>query len=96
MTANTARTVAFPSPSTQDAPSGSATTAAGLVPSLGAPFTTAPFTQTAIELIEARGLDIELMARLGVGGSDRFPDGIAIAYVEQGAVVACKHRTLDA
>ncbi len=86
MTANTARTVAFPSPSTHDAPCGSATTAAS----------PAPFTTRATALIEARGLDIELMARLGVGGSDRFPDGIAIPYVEQGAVVACKHRTLDA
>ena len=86
MTANTARTAASPSPSIRDAPCGSATIAA--LP--------APFSQTAIALIEARGLDIELMARLGVGGSDRFPDGIAITYVEQGAVVAAKHRTLGA
>lgn len=86
MTANTARTAASPSPSIPDAPCGSATIAAS----------PAPFTQTAIALIEARGLDIELMVRLGVGGSDRFPDGVAIPYLEQGVVVACKHRTLDA
>lgn len=90
MTANTARIAAFPSPSTQDAPCGSAITAAG-----SAPFTTGPFTARTVELIEARGLDVELMARLGVGASARFTDGIAIPFVENGVVVACKHRTLD-
>lgn len=65
-------------------PSGCATTAAGV-----APFGTAQLTA-----ISARGLDPELMARLGVGASDRLADGIAIPFVENGIVVACKHRTL--
>lgn len=91
MTANTATTAASPSPSMHDAPCGSATIAAG-----SAPFTTSPFTTKLVELIEARGLDIELMARLGVGASDRLPDAIAIPFLENGIPVACKHRTLGA
>ncbi|MBS0517278.1 MAG: AAA family ATPase [Proteobacteria bacterium] len=86
MSANTAPTAASPSPSPARSarPSGCATTAAG-----AAPFGTAQLTA-----ISARGLDPELMVRLGVGASDRLADGIAIPFFADGAVVACKHRTL--
>src|SRR5689334_4565361 len=45
--------------------------------------------------IEARGLDPELLARLGVGGSAKLGGAsIAIPYLEGEAQVGCKHRTL--
>jgi twinkle protein len=89
MTASIAATVVFPSPSIHAAPSGSAITAAGPASSM-----TRPLTDALIGRIEARGLDVELMARLGVEASDRLAEGIAIPFVESGVVVARKHRTL--
>ena len=92
MTEPTETIVAFPSPSRpmQSAPSGSATTAAGAVPC-------APrqLEERHIAALEARGLDPELLARLGVEASDRLPgDAIAIPFLAGGARVATKHRTL--
>ena len=90
MTARTPETAASPSPSTRTrrgpTPSGSATTADGAVP--------LALTERHIALIDARGLDPELMVKLGVGASARFSDGIAIPYFEGGVQVALKHRTL--
>lgn len=67
-------------------PSGSAITADG----------GAPLEERHFELLQARGLDPELMVKLGVGASDRLSDGIAIPYYERGTCVALKHRTLGA
>ncbi|MGE0425710.1 MAG: toprim domain-containing protein, partial [Reyranellaceae bacterium] len=48
-------------------------------------------------LLEARGLDVELLARLGVGACARLgAEWIAIPSVEAGAVVNTKYRTLGA
>lgn len=47
------------------------------------------------ELLEARGLDIELLERLGVASSDRLgPDTIAIPYFRGDQVVGTKYRTI--
>lgn len=47
------------------------------------------------ELLEARGLDVEMLVRLGVETSDRLgSDCIAIPYFEGGQVVNRKYRTL--
>jgi twinkle protein len=50
-----------------------------------------------IEAIEARGLDPELLLKLGVGASVKLGgDAIGIPFVDDGKVVALKHRTLGA
>lgn len=95
MTAVTAAIAASPSPSTATAttPSGCATIAAGAAPSSQA--TAAPFRPGLVAAIEARGLDPGLLARLGVGPSDRLPgEAIAIPFLDRGVAVATKHRTL--
>lgn len=92
MPAAIAPTAASRSPSTRTAstPSGSATTAAG-----AAAYAPRPLAPRHIAAIEARGLDPELMARLGVGASDRLAgDAIAIPFLDRGVAVAVKHRTL--
>lgn len=46
-------------------------------------------------LLEARGLDIELLERLGVGSSERLgPDTIAIPYFRGEEAVGVKYRTI--
>lgn len=48
------------------------------------------------ELLEARGLDLELIERLGVETSSRLgPDTIAIPYLRDGQVVGTKYRTVS-
>src|SRR5690242_11840678 len=48
-----------------------------------------------IQAIEARGLDVELLLKLGVGASVKLDgDAIGIPYVDDGKIVALKHRTL--
>lgn len=47
------------------------------------------------ELLEARGLDIELLDRLGVSSSDRLgPDTIRIPYYRGDRIVGVKYRTI--
>lgn len=46
------------------------------------------------ELLEARGLDVELLERLGVSSSDRGSDWISIPYWEAGRQVNVKYRTV--
>lgn len=82
---------AFPSPSPATAPSGAATTAASRA---GSAILT-PLDQNHIEALEARGLDVELLVRLGVGASSRLAgDCIGIPYFDNGVRVATKYRTL--
>lgn len=55
-------------------------------------------TQRHETLLDARGLDIELLARLGVSSSDRLghnADAIAIPYRLDGKVVNHKYRTIS-
>ena len=48
------------------------------------------------DLLEARGLDIELLERLGVESSaDHGPDWIAIPYYRGEEVVGRKYRTIS-
>ena len=48
------------------------------------------------DLLEARGLDIELMERYGVESFERGDfDGISIPYLENGAVVNHKRRSIS-
>lgn len=52
-------------------------------------------TQRHGDLLEARGLDIELVLRLGVKSSDRLgPDTIAIPYFRGDQIVGMKYRTI--
>lgn len=91
MTADTSTIDAFPSPSplTPAALSGSATIAAGAA--------LHPFGMRHIAAIEARGLDPELLERLGVGASSKLRgEAIGIPYFDNGVCVATKHRTLGA
>lgn len=89
--ATTAGSAASASPSTATAPGGSATTAAGKAGSA----ILRPLGQSHIEALEARGLDVELLVRLGVGASGRLPgDCIGIPYLDNGVRVATKYRTL--
>lgn len=47
------------------------------------------------DLLEARGLDLETIERLGVSSNDRLgADGIAIPYFRGGQVVGVKYRTI--
>ncbi len=76
----------FPTPELH----GSATTAAGREESaLGA------MTPEITGALEARGLDVELMAKLGVGASPKLGGvSIGIPYHADELRVGCKHRTL--
>lgn len=48
------------------------------------------------ELLEARGLDVELLERLGIRSCDRHgPDTIAIPYFSGDQVVGVKYRTIS-
>lgn len=48
-----------------------------------------------VQAIEARGLDVELLVKLGAHGSGRLgPDTLAIPYRDGGVTVATKYRTL--
>jgi twinkle protein len=79
------------SPSTQTALSGFATTADG--PAASAILR--PFSERHLEALEARGLDPELLATLGVGASGKLPgDCIGIPFFDGGVRVATKYRTL--
>lgn len=91
MNERTARIDASASPSATTAPSGTAGTAAGKA---GSAILT-PLQARHIAAIEARGLDPELLEKLGVGASDRLPgDAIGIPYFDGGVRVATKYRTL--
>lgn len=53
-------------------------------------------TRRHAELLEARGLDLELLDRLGVESSDRHgADTIAIPYFQDGLAVNHKYRTIS-
>jgi Toprim domain len=79
-----------PLPLTKQEPFGTAGTAGIPEPSeLG------PLTDPLIAALSGRGLDIELMVKLGVGASPRLGgDAIGISYFDGEARVGCKHRTL--
>jgi hypothetical protein len=80
-----------PSPSRPMAQSGNATTAN----TPGASAILTPLTASHAAAIEARGLDPELLAKHGVGASDRLPgDCIGIPFFDNGVRVATKYRTL--
>lgn len=82
---------AFQSQSSQTEPSGSATTAAGRAGSA----ILLPFGPSHIEALEARGLDPELLVKLGVGASEKLAgDCIGIPFFDNGVRVATKYRTL--
>jgi twinkle protein len=54
-----------------------------------------PLTDRHLAAIGERGLDAELLVTLGVGASGRLAgDAIGIPFVDNGKVVAVKHRTL--
>ena len=54
-----------------------------------------PLTEAHCLAIEARGLEPELLVRLGVGASVKLGgDAIGMPYVDNAKVVAVKHRTL--
>src|SRR5262249_30301845 len=54
-----------------------------------------PMTDRHIAALAGRGLDIELLVRLGVGASPKLGgDAIGIPYFDGEAKVGCKHRTL--
>lgn len=81
-------TDASASPSTATAPDGSATTA----DTTAAP---GPLTDRLIAALELRGLDVELLVKLGVGASTRLRgDCIAIPYRQAGVTVNHKYRTI--
>ena len=87
---DSARSAASASRSNETGPSGSATTADGAADY-------EPLTERLQTLLEDRGLDVELLARLGVGACARLgADWIAIPYFENGALVNHKYRTLGA
>lgn len=47
------------------------------------------------EILEARGLDVELLVRLGVDVSEKLgSDAVVIPFIEAGRVVNHKHRTI--
>lgn len=80
---------AYPSPSPQTTQYGTATIAAGA--------DTSALTERLTSLLEARGLDPEVIARLGVLASSRLSgDCIAIPYLLSGKPVQYKYRTLGA
>lgn len=53
-------------------------------------------TERHLELLEARGLDVELLTKFGVSASERGSKFVSIPFVEGGKVVNHKHRTLEA
>lgn len=53
-----------------------------------------PLQERHVSALKARGLDPELLVRLGGGASGSIADGIALPFLDQGVAVACKHRTL--
>src|SRR5262249_29779512 len=80
----------FPLPSTQREPFGTAGTA-----DMPEQSELAPLTDRHIAALSGRGLDIELMVKLGVGASPRLGgDAIGIPYIDGETRVGCKHRTL--
>jgi twinkle protein len=83
-------TAASPSPSNPKAPSGIAITADGAEASA--------LTALHIERLEERGLDVELLEKLGVRASNRLGGDpcISIPFFEDGAQVGTKYRTLPA
>jgi twinkle protein len=86
-------TDASPSPSDQTSRSGTATTAAGTVGSQ----TLGVLNSNHIRVLQARGLDVELLVTLGVGASSRLRGNcVGIPYLENGQRVQTKYRTLDA
>ena len=80
---------AWQSQSTRTGRHGSATTAAskderGL-----------PLSEANLLALDARGIDVELMQRLGVRASEMLAgNAIAIPYLENGHIVGRKHRTI--
>lgn len=54
----------------------------------------ANLSERSLQLLEARGLDVELLERLGVHDSERGRDMIAIPYFEAGKRVNTKYRTI--
>ena len=52
-------------------------------------------TEQQSQLLDARGLDLELLGRLGVSWSDRGSDWVSIPYLEAGRVVNHKYRTIS-
>src|SRR5262249_55494170 len=55
-----------------------------------------PLTDRHIAVLSGRGLEIELMVKLGVGASHKLGgDAIGIPYFDGEARVGCKHRTLS-
>jgi len=92
MNENTPAKNASASPSRTTAPSGIAGTVAGAADYA----ILKPFPASTVEALEARGLDPELLVRLGVEPSNKLPgDCIAIPFLEHGKVVATKYRTLS-
>lgn len=70
---------------------GTATTAAGRAQTAAI----RPLTPRLIEILEARALDVELLAKHGVGASSRLSgDCIAIPYFENGIRVNTKYRLI--
>src|SRR5262245_55396398 len=54
-----------------------------------------PLTPRLIEILEGRALDVELLAKHGVGASNRLSgDCIAIPYFENGIRVNTKYRLI--
>ena len=85
-----ARINVSPLPSTRPEPFGTAGTAATPEQS-----ELAPLTDRHIAALSGRGLDIELMVKLGVGASPKLgADAIGIPYFDGEARVGVKHRTL--
>jgi len=92
MNDDTPRTDASPSRSAATPRSGFVTTAAGTVGSQNL----APLNANNIRVLSDRGLDVERLVMLGVGGSDRLHGNcIGIPYIERGVRVQTKYRTLD-
>src|SRR3954470_24184584 len=89
---NTPMNAASASPSMPTEQSGSAITAAG--PAASAILQ--PFSERHIAAIVARGLEPELLVKLGVGASSKLPGDccIGIPFLDGGVRVATKYRTL--
>lgn len=84
-------TDASPSPSRPTAPFGTVGIADGLEA-----FGVKPLNDNHIADLSARGLDPELLVRHGVGASVRLGgSAIGIPFVDDGKVVAMKHRTIS-
>lgn len=85
-----ARNPVYPLRSTRPVPFGSAGTA--VTPELSE---LGPLTERHIAALSGRGLDIELMVKLGVGASAKLGgEAIGIPYMDGETQVGCKHRTL--